>query len=145
MAVHKQERDQTDTRKLVRKPLAKHYKEHVYSDRLQAILTGAGLEGGQSVGFSPDKYPGNPRSGVVGFVVFVSVEQRVTAITWEKAAMTLMDTAFQMEGRIIRGVQKGSERNLTLDRLKKNTVAHATGKETTEHQGARREGRGQGA
>ena len=72
LATHMQERLETDMRKLVLKPLSKECKGQEYSDRLQSILIGAGLSGIQSVGFSPDKYPENPRSVVVGFVVFAS-------------------------------------------------------------------------
>ena len=85
------------------KPLANHCKGQGYSDKLQPMLAGAGLEGVQStfVGFSPDKYPANPNSGVVGFVVFSSVELRDAAITANRASMALMGTKFQIEGRVI--------------------------------------------
>ena len=72
--------------------MATHCKGQVYSDRLQAMLAGAGLTGIQSVGFSLDKYPGNPRSGVVGFVVFASQELRNAAITDNRASNALMRT-----------------------------------------------------
>ena len=53
------------------------------------------------MGFSPDKYPVNPRSGVVVFVVFNSVALRDAAITANRASMALMGTKFQIEGRVI--------------------------------------------
>ena len=55
LAVYKQERDQTDIRKLVMKPLAKHCKGQVYSDKLQSLLAGVGLEGVQSVSGVPPR------------------------------------------------------------------------------------------
>ena len=102
LATHRQERLETDMRKLVLKPLAKVGKGQEYSGRLQSLLTGAGLSGIQSVGFSPDKYPENPRSGVFGFVVFASQEQRDAAITDSRTSNALMTTEFQLEHRVIR-------------------------------------------
>ena len=58
LATHRQERSETNMRKLVLKSLSKECKGQEYSDRLQSILAGVGLSGIQSVGFSPDKYPG---------------------------------------------------------------------------------------
>ena len=132
-------------KKLALKPLPKECKGEEYSDRLQSILTGAGLSGIQFVGFSPDKYPENPGSRVVGFVVFASQEQRDAAITDNKANNALMTTEFQLEHRVVGSEQKDPERNLALDRLEKDTVAQATGKETTEQHAARRRVQRQGA
>ena len=145
LATHRQERAQTDMRKLVLKPLAKHCKGQEYCDRLQAMLTAAGLSGIQSVGFFLDNYPENPRSGVVGFVVFAAQEQRDAAITDCKASHALMGSEFQLGTRIIRSEQKDPERNLALDRLENDTVAQATGKETAEQQATRRKEQRQGA
>jgi hypothetical protein len=97
------------------------------------------------VSFSPDKYPENPRSGVVGFVVFAEQEQRDAAITADKASYALMGSEFQIGTRIIRCEQKDPERNLALDRLEKDTMAQAIGKETAEQQVARRKVQRQGA
>ena len=58
------------------------------------MLAAAGTSEIQSVSFSPDKYPENPRSGVVGFVVFVEQEQRDAAITTDKASYALIGSEF---------------------------------------------------
>ena len=71
----------TDPRKLVIKPLAKHLQGQMWADKLQEVVEGReGVEGVESVGFSPDRYPGFHRRGVVAFVVFQTVEQRGAAL-----------------------------------------------------------------
>ena len=62
LTTHTQERLETDTRNLVLKPLSKACKGQEQGDRMRAMLAAAGLSGIQSVSFSPDKYPENPRS-----------------------------------------------------------------------------------
>ena len=106
LATHRQERLETDTRKLVLKPLSKECKGQEYSDSLKAMLSATGLGGIQSVSFSPDKYPENPRNGVVEFVVFVAQEQRDAAITDDGASLALIGSEFQLGRRVIRGEQK---------------------------------------
>ena len=144
LATHRQERLEADTMKLVLKPLSKACKEQEQGDRMRAMLPAAGLSGVQSASFSPDTYPKNPRSGVVGFVGFAEQEQRDAAITDHKASYALMGSEFQIGTWIVRCEQKDPERNLALDRLEKDTMAHATGKETAEHQIARRKVQRQG-
>ena len=63
----------------------------------------------------------------------------------DKASYALMGSEFQLGTRVIRCEQKDPERNLALDRLEKDTVAQATGKETAEQQVARRKVQRQGA
>ena len=145
LADHRKERLTTDIRKMVLKPLDKACKGQEQADRVKARLAAAGLVGIQSVSFSPDKYPENPRSGVVGFVVFAEQTQRDAAITGDRASYALMGTEFQLGTRVIRCEQKDPERNLALDRLEQDTVAQATGKETAEQQVARRREQRQGA
>ena len=105
-----------------------------------ARLAAAGLEGIQFVSFSPDKYPENPRSGVMGFVVFAEQVQRDAAITGDRASHALLGTEFQLGTKVIRCEQKDPERNLALDRLEADTVAQATGKETARATGSSQEG-----
>ena len=49
-----------------------------------------------------------------------------------------MTTEFKLDHRVIRSEQKEPNRNLALDRLEKDIVAQAIGKETEERQVARR-------
>jgi len=130
LADHRKERLTTDTRKMVLKPLSKVCKGREQGEKVWAMLAAAGLEGIQSVSFSPDNYPEKENSGVVGFVVFAEQPQRDAAITDDKASYALMNTEFQLGSRIIRCEQKDPDRNLALDRLESDTVAQATGKET---------------
>ena len=123
LADHRKERLTTDVRKMVLKPLSKTCKGEEQANKVLARLAAAGLEGIQSVSFSPDKYPDNPRSGVVGFVVFVEQVQRDAAITDGKASLALRGTEFQLGTMIIRCEQKDPERNLALDRFEKDTIA----------------------
>ena len=139
LATQRRERLETDTRKLVLKPPSKACNEQEKGDMLRAMLATAGMSGIQCVSFSPDKYPDNPRSGVVGFVVFAEQAQRDAAITDDRASVALRSSEFQLGTRIIRCEQKDPDRNLALDRLEQDTVAQATGKETAEQQVARRE------
>ena len=83
-------------------------------------------------------------SGVVGFVVFAEQAQRDAAITEGNASYASMGSEFQLGTRIIRCEQKDPERNLALDRLEKDTVAQATGKETAGQQVAHRREQRQG-
>ena len=84
-STHREERENTDPRKLVIKPLAKHLKGRVWEDRLaQKLESWDGVEGVVSTGFSPDKHPEIARRGVVAFVVFETVEQRNSALEGEK-------------------------------------------------------------
>jgi hypothetical protein len=130
---------------MVLKPLDKICRGQERCDRMKARLAAACMEGIQSVSFSPDKYPDNPRSGVVGFVVFAEQVQRDAAITDGKASLALRGTEFQLGARIIRCEQKDPERNLALDRFEKDTIAQATGRETAGQQVARRKEQRQGA
>jgi hypothetical protein len=107
LADHRKERLTTDTRKMVLKPLSKVCKGGEQGEKMRAMLAAAGLEGIQSVSFSPDNYPENERSGVVGFVVFAEQPQRDAAITDSKASYALMGSVFQL-GRRIRRTQKGT-------------------------------------
>ena len=50
----------------------------------------------ESVGFSPDRNPEIIRRGVVGFVVFKTVEQRNAALVDQKVCYALMNTEFQL-------------------------------------------------
>ena len=145
LADHRKERLTTDVRKMVLKPLSKTCKGEEQANKVLAMLAGVGLEGIQSVSFSPDKYPDNPRSGVVGFVVFAEQAQRDAAITGDRASMALRSSEFQLGTRIIRCEQKDPDRNLALDRLEQDTVAQATGKETAQQQADRRKALRQGA
>ena len=72
---HRKEREDTDGRKLVIRPLAKHCKGQACADRLMLQLEKMGVGGAVTTGFSPDKNPGLDRKGVVGFVVFETAEQ----------------------------------------------------------------------
>ena len=75
-----QERKDTDPRKMVLKPLDKSCRGEEQGRKLAALLQKQGVEGVVSVGFSPDKAPTNPNRGVVGFVVFRTVELRDAAL-----------------------------------------------------------------
>jgi hypothetical protein len=145
LADHRRERLTTDIRKMVLKPLSKACKGQEQGDKMRTMLATAGLEGIRSVSFSPDKYPDNPRSGVVGFVVFAEQVQRDAAITDGKASLAPRGTEFQLGTRIIRCEQKDPERNRALNRLEKDTIAQATGRETARQQVARRKEQRQGA
>ena len=74
--------------------MSKACKGQEQGDRMRAMLAAAGLSGIQSVSFSPYKYPENPRSGVVGFVVFPEQEQSDAAITDHRASYALMGSGF---------------------------------------------------
>ena len=94
---HRREREDTDHRKLVIKPLAKHCKGQACSDRMAKQLESwDGVEGVVSIGFSPDKHPEIARRGVVAFVVFETVEQRDAALVNEKVCYALLDIEFQL-------------------------------------------------
>ena len=71
---HRKERENTDHRKLVIRPLSKHCKGQACSDRMIWQLNNEGVVGVEFVGFSPDKNPELARRSVVGFVVFETVE-----------------------------------------------------------------------
>ena len=71
---HREERVATDPRKLVIKPVAKHCQGQACSVRMMQQLESQGVEGVESIGFSPDKSPELDRRGVVAFAVFGSVD-----------------------------------------------------------------------
>lgn len=111
------ERKETDPRKMVLKPLGKQCKGEECSRRLAKKLQEAGVEGVVSVGFSPDKAPTNPNRGVVGFVVFSSVEQRDAALDdRELPSYALLRAEFQLSNRVVRSEAKEPDRNVALVR-----------------------------
>ena len=92
---HRQERVDTDPRKLVIKPLAKHLQGQVWADKLQEVVEGCeGVEGVESVGFSPERHPGFRRRDVVAFVVFQTVKQRDAALVDNRVVWGLLGTTF---------------------------------------------------
>ena len=112
-----EERKQTDPKKMVLKPLGKQCKGEEYSRRLARKLQEGGVEGVVSVGFSPDKAPDNPSRGVVGFVVFSTVEQRDAALDdRELPSLALLGSEFLLGRRVVRSEAKEPERNVALDR-----------------------------
>ena len=87
----RKERLETDVRKLVLKPLSKCSKGK--EGELQAKLEAAGLTGIQSVSVTSDWDPNNDESGVVGFVVFASVEEKGAACGADnRASVALLGT-----------------------------------------------------
>ena len=105
----------TDPRKLVIKPLAKHLQGQMWADKLQEVIEGCeGVEGVESVGFSPDRHPGFRMRGVVAFVVFQTVEQRDAALVDNRVIWALLGTEFQLENRQITIEAKDPERNTAL-------------------------------
>jgi hypothetical protein len=120
---YRQERVDTDPRKLVIKPLAKHLQGQMWADKLQELIEGCdGVEGVESVGFSPDRHPGFRMRGVVAFVVFSTVEQRDAALVDNRVAWALLGTEFQLENRQISIEAKDPERNTALDRREAGLV-----------------------
>ena len=120
---YRQERVDTDPRKLVIKPLAKHLQGQMWADKLQELIEGCdGVEGVESVGFSPDRHPGFRRRGVVAFVVFSTVEQRDAALVDNRVAWALLGTEFQLENKMISIEAKDPERNTALDRREAGLV-----------------------
>ena len=92
---HRKEREDTDPRKLVIMPLAKHLKGRVWENRLvERLESWGGVEGVVSVGFSPDRHPEFARRDVVAFVVFETKEQRNAALVEEAVCYALLDTKF---------------------------------------------------
>ena len=82
---HRKERENTDPRKLIIKPLSKHCKGQACSEKIiRQLNIWEGVEGVESIGFSPDRNPELARRGVVAFVVFDTVEQRDAALVEEK-------------------------------------------------------------
>ena len=120
---YRQERVDTDPRKLVIKPLAKHLQGQMWADKLQELIEGCeGVEGVESVGFSPDRHPGFRMRGVVAFVVFHTVEQRDAALVDNRVIWALLGTEFQLENRQITIEAKDPERNTALDRKEAEQV-----------------------
>ena len=116
-SAYKQERVDTDPRKLVIKPLAKHLQGQMWADKLEEVIEGCeGVEGVEPVGFSPDRHPGFRMRGVVAFVVFQTVEQRDAALVDDRVCWALLDTEFQLENRRISIEAKDPERDTALDR-----------------------------
>ena len=112
-----QERKDTDPRKMVLKPLGKSCKGEEQGRKLAALLQKQGVEGVVSVGFSPDKAPTNPNRGVVGFVVFRTVELRDAALDdRELPSYALLGSEFQLNNRVVRSEAKEPERNVALNR-----------------------------
>ena len=122
--------ENTDPRKLIIKPLAKHCKEQACSDRMVRQLESwegvEGVEGVESVGFSPDKHLETTRRGLVAFVVFATVEQRNAALVDEKVCWALMGTEFQLLNRPMSCEPKDPERNVALDRKDARLVGATT-------------------
>jgi hypothetical protein len=105
------------------KPLAKHLQGQMWADKLQELIEGCdGVEGVESVGFSPDRRPGFRRRGVVAFVVFSTVEQRDAALVDNRVAWALLGTEFQLENKMINIEAKDPERNTALDRREAGLV-----------------------
>ena len=93
-----QAREDENPRKLVIKPLAKHLKGQMWADRLEEVLEATeGVDGVESVGFSPDRHPGFRNRGVVAFVVFKTVEQRDAVLELGNVIWGLYTTDFQLE------------------------------------------------
>ena len=82
---YRKERELTDQRKLIIKPLAKHRRGQVWGDKFAERLNS--LEGVESVGFSPDKHLGVSGRDVVAFVVFEREEQMKAALVVERCVM----------------------------------------------------------
>ena len=77
------------------KTLAKHLQGQMWTDKLQEALEGcAGVEGVESVGFSPDRHPGFRRRVVVAFVVLQTAEQRDVALVDQWVCRALLGTEF---------------------------------------------------
>ena len=90
-----QAREDENPRKLVIKPLAKHLKGGMWADKLQKVLEGCeGVDGVESVGFSPDRHPGFRNRSVVAFVVFKTAEQRNAVLEYGKVIWGLYTTDF---------------------------------------------------
>ena len=120
---YRQERVDTDPRKLVIKPLAKHLQGQMWADKLQELIEGCeGVEGVESVGFSPDRHPGFRMRGVVAFVVFHTVEQRDAALVDNRVIWALLGTEFQLGNKQITIEAKDPERNTALDRKEAGQV-----------------------
>ena len=113
---HRKEREDTDGRKLVIKPLAKSCSGQACADRMLKQLEVMGVEGAETIGFSPDKNPELNRRGVVGFVVFETTEQMQAAEKEQKACWALLGTEFQLLNRPMWCVAKDPDRNVALDR-----------------------------
>ena len=121
VAQQRQERSETDPRKLVIYPLAKQLKGEEWEDSLQDRLNESeGVSGVVSVGFAPDKNPGQKSKGVTAFVVFDTVEQRDEAMKGHRVNSALLDTVFQL-GNILPVVEvKDPEWNVALDRRERD-------------------------
>ena len=119
---HRKEREATDPRKLITKPLAKHCKGQSCSDKkTRQLESWEGVEGMESVGFSPDKHPETTRRGVATFVVFA------TALVEKEDCWALMGREFQLLNRPMRCEPKDPKRNVTLDRNEARLVGAAKG------------------
>ena len=132
---HRKEREDTDGRKLVIKPLAKSCKGLACGDRLMQQLERMGVEGAVTTGFSPDRYPELDRRGVVAFVVFETQEQMQAAEQGQKACEALLGTEFQLLNRPMHCAAKDPDRNVALERRE----ARQTGA-VKRHRGAARSG-----
>ena len=114
-----QMREDENPRKMVIKPLAKHLKGQMWADRLEEVLEQCdGVDGVESVGFSPDRHPGFRNRGVVAFVVFKTVEQRDAALKYARSKVIwgLYDTDFQLEQKRIEVKAADSEVDVAVDR-----------------------------
>ena len=153
---HRQEGVDTDPRKLMIKPLAKHLQGQLWADKLEEVLEGCeGVGGVESIGFSPDRHRGFRRRDVVAFVVFHTVEQRDAALMDKRVCWALLDTEFQLENKTIRCEAKVPELNTALDkreteqmgggkRLRKEKVVLPKPLDRTVTGGAQDRGRGDG-
>ena len=114
-----QMREDENPRKMVIKPLAKHLQGQMWADRLEEVLEQCdGVDGVESVGFSPDRHPGFRNRGVVAFVVFKTVEQRDAALKYARSKVIwgLYDTDFQLEQKRIEVKAADSEVDVAVDR-----------------------------
>ena len=114
-----QMREDENPRKMVIKPLAKHLQGQMWADRLEEVLEQCdGVDGVESVGFSPDRHPGFRNRGVVAFVVFKTVEQRDAALKYARSKVIwgLYDTDFQLEQKRIEVKAADSEVDMAVDR-----------------------------
>ena len=132
---HRKEREDTDGRKLVIRPLAKSCKGLACGDRLMQQLERMGVEGALTTGFSADRNPELDRKGVVAFVVFETEEQMQAAEQGQRACEALLGTEFQLLNRPMHCEAKDPDRNVALERRE----ARQTGA-VKRHRGAARSG-----